>query len=72
MGQRVKDDIAKSKGDRVLQRSCEPILSLAVATWRKKDISLLSFEYISLRCLSSHQICLNCQAFVILILIKIN
>ncbi|KAJ6753415.1 VACUOLAR PROTEIN SORTING-ASSOCIATED PROTEIN VPS13 [Salix purpurea] len=49
VGQRVKDDIAKSKGDRVLQRSCEPILSLAVATWRKKDISLLSFEYISLR-----------------------
>lgn len=48
-GQRVKDDIAKSKSDRVLQRSREPILSLAVATWRKKDISLVSFEYISLR-----------------------
>ncbi|CAK7357552.1 unnamed protein product [Dovyalis caffra] len=48
-GQRVKDDSVKSKSDIVSQRSREPILSLAVATWRKKDISLVSFEVANFR-----------------------
>ncbi|XP_057987743.1 uncharacterized protein LOC110642362 isoform X2 [Hevea brasiliensis] len=51
--QRAKDDVAKLKSERVWQIStesyCEPVVYLAIATWRKKDISLVSFEYISLR-----------------------
>lgn len=31
------------------ENSCEPVFYLAVSKWRKKDISLVSFEYISLR-----------------------
>lgn len=52
--QRAKDDVAKLKGERVWQLStesyCEPVVYVAIATWRKKDTSLVSFEYISLRC----------------------
>lgn len=48
-----KDDCRKTS-ERVLQRtldiSYEPAFCLAVSKWRKKDISLVSFEYISLRC----------------------
>ncbi|WCJ32878.1 hypothetical protein M5689_014275 [Euphorbia peplus] len=38
--QRVKDDVAKVKS--------EPVVYLVISTWKKKDISLLSFEYINL------------------------
>ncbi|KAI3958319.1 hypothetical protein MKW98_011007 [Papaver atlanticum] len=34
--------------------SCEPIFYLAAAKWRNKDISLVSFEYISLRLAPLH------------------
>lgn len=50
----IKDDVAKFKAERGLlissDSSFEPVFNLAVAKWRKKDISLVSFEYISLRC----------------------
>ncbi|XP_065855428.1 uncharacterized protein [Euphorbia lathyris] len=38
--QRVKDDVAKVKS--------EPVVYLAISTWKKKDASLVSFEYINL------------------------
>ncbi|XP_048230004.1 uncharacterized protein LOC8267449 isoform X1 [Ricinus communis] len=51
--QRAMDDIANLKSERLLQISsdscCGPVVDLAIVTWRKKDISLVSFEYISLR-----------------------
>lgn len=40
--------------ERILQRtsdcSYEPVFYVAVSKWRKKDISLVSFEYIIIRC----------------------
>ncbi|KAK8498349.1 hypothetical protein V6N12_032902 [Hibiscus sabdariffa] len=49
----IKDDVPKIKAERGLlissDSSFEPVFYLAVAKWRKKDISLVSFEYISLR-----------------------
>ncbi|KAG4203337.1 hypothetical protein ERO13_A05G394600v2 [Gossypium hirsutum] len=52
-GQIKKDDSPKFKAERGLlissDSSFEPVFNLAVAKWRKKDISLVSFEYISLR-----------------------
>ncbi|XP_062008854.1 uncharacterized protein LOC133725578 isoform X1 [Rosa rugosa] len=45
-----EDDIKPS--ERILQRTSrnfEPVFCLAVSKWRKKDVSLVSFEYISLR-----------------------
>ncbi|KAG2700491.1 hypothetical protein I3760_06G000100 [Carya illinoinensis] len=36
------------------ENSCEPVFYLAVSKWRKKDISLVSFEYISLRVADFH------------------
>lgn len=49
-----KDDITKPRSERMLQRtshsSFEPVFYLAVSKWRKKDVALVSFEYISLRC----------------------
>lgn len=51
---RAKDDGAKPRSERILQMtadsSFEPVFNLAVSKWRKKDISLVSFQYISLRC----------------------
>ncbi|XP_034206662.1 uncharacterized protein LOC117620640 isoform X2 [Prunus dulcis] len=48
-----KDDVTKQRSERKLQRtshsSFEPVFYLAVSKWRKKDVSLVSFEYISLR-----------------------
>ncbi|BFG24048.1 hypothetical protein CerSpe_103220 [Prunus speciosa] len=48
-----KDDVTKQRSERMLQRtshsSFEPVFYLAVSKWRKKDVSLVSFEYISLR-----------------------
>ncbi|ONI15169.1 hypothetical protein PRUPE_3G028500 [Prunus persica] len=48
-----KDDVTKQRSERKLQRtshsSFEPAFYLAVSKWRKKDVSLVSFEYISLR-----------------------
>lgn len=50
---RTSDDIAKSKGEKVMQTacesSCEPVLYLSLAKWKKKDISLVSFQHINLR-----------------------
>ncbi|KAM3684567.1 hypothetical protein ACJW31_11G053600 [Castanea mollissima] len=50
---RTKDKSAKTRSERFLpmasDNSCEPVFYLAVSKWRKKDISLVSFEYISLR-----------------------
>lgn len=49
-----KDDVTKQRSEKKLQRtshsSFEPVFYLAVSKWRKKDVSLVSFEYISLRC----------------------
>lgn len=43
-----------SQAERKLQRTSdgfyEPVFSIAVSKWRKKDLSLVSFEYIILRC----------------------
>lgn len=54
---RTYDNSAKARNERLLpmasDNSCEPVFYLAVSNWRKKDISLVSFEYISLRCLFS-------------------
>jgi hypothetical protein len=53
---RTKDKSAKTRKERFLpafDNSCEPVFYLAVSKWRKKDISLVSFEYISLRLLFS-------------------
>ncbi|XP_021627253.1 uncharacterized protein LOC110625875 isoform X2 [Manihot esculenta] len=71
--QRAKDDVAKLKGERVWQLStesyCEPVVYVAIATWRKKDTSLVSFEYISLRVANfrlelEQEIILNLLAFI--------
>jgi hypothetical protein len=52
---RTYDNSAKARNERLLpmasENSREPVFYLAVSNWRKKDISLVSFEYISLRCL---------------------
>ena len=44
--------------ERKLQRSSdssfEPAIYIAVSKWRKKDISLVSFEYIQFRCVLLH------------------
>ncbi|CAN1217850.1 Intermembrane lipid transfer protein vps13A [Linum perenne] len=50
--QRAKDDSARSisdRGSQIVSNPFQSVLHLAVATWRKKDNSLLSFECISLR-----------------------
>ncbi|KAA8547313.1 hypothetical protein F0562_003823 [Nyssa sinensis] len=50
---RTKDDNTKIKSETAMQIAseslCEPIFCFAAAKWRNKDISLVSFEYISLR-----------------------
>ncbi|XP_048318354.2 uncharacterized protein LOC107405745 isoform X2 [Ziziphus jujuba] len=50
---RAKDDGRKPRSERIFQisfdSSFEPVFNLAVSKWRKKDISLVSFQYISLR-----------------------
>lgn len=55
---RAKDDGRKPRSERIFQisfdSSFEPVFNLAVSKWRKKDISLVSFQYISLRCLLLH------------------
>ncbi|KAL5574177.1 hypothetical protein UlMin_023774 [Ulmus minor] len=55
---RSKDDGTKSTKDKILQRtsdsSYEPVFYFAVSKWRKKDISLVSFDYISLRAADFH------------------
>ncbi|XP_050228405.1 uncharacterized protein LOC126677693 isoform X2 [Mercurialis annua] len=51
-GQRAKKDLTNLKSELMGQISsesdCEPVVDLAIATWRKKDISFVSFEYIML------------------------
>ncbi|XP_022765514.1 uncharacterized protein LOC111310374 isoform X3 [Durio zibethinus] len=53
VGQITKDDGPKFKAESGVpissDSSFEPVFYLAVAKWRKKDVSLVSFEYISLR-----------------------
>ncbi|XP_042498014.1 uncharacterized protein LOC122076662 [Macadamia integrifolia] len=48
-----KDDSSKVKNGNVIHvvsdNSCAPMLCLSAAKWRTKEISLVSFEYISLR-----------------------
>ncbi|XP_050382411.1 uncharacterized protein LOC126799284 isoform X2 [Argentina anserina] len=47
----IRDDDMKPS-ERILQKvspNYEPVFCLAVSKWRKKDVSLVSFEYISLR-----------------------
>ncbi|XP_059429987.1 uncharacterized protein LOC132163636 isoform X3 [Corylus avellana] len=55
---RTYDNSAKARNERLLpmasDNSCEPVFYLAVSNWRKKDISLVSFEYISLRVADFH------------------
>ncbi|KAK6259268.1 hypothetical protein SCA6_013742 [Theobroma cacao] len=70
VGQITKDDGPKSKAERGLQissdSSFEPVFYLAVAKWRRKDVSLVSFEYISLRVAD---FCLELEQEVILSLL---
>nr|XP_011467498.1 PREDICTED: uncharacterized protein LOC101298156 [Fragaria vesca subsp. vesca] len=50
-GHVIREDDMKPS-ERILQRpshNFEPIFCLTVSKWRKKDVSLVSFEYISLR-----------------------
>ncbi|XVF82463.1 hypothetical protein PTKIN_Ptkin16aG0050400 [Pterospermum kingtungense] len=53
VGQIIKDDGSIFKAEKGLpissKSSFQPVFYLAVAKWRKKDVSLVSFEYISLR-----------------------
>ncbi|XVE86346.1 hypothetical protein DITRI_Ditri18aG0027900 [Diplodiscus trichospermus] len=53
VGQITKDNVPKVKAEKGLpfssDSSFEPVFYLAVAKWRKKDASLVSFEYITLR-----------------------
>ncbi|CAK9168285.1 unnamed protein product [Ilex paraguariensis] len=48
---KTKENTTKMKSESVTQirTECEPVLSLAAAMWRNKDVSLVSFEYIILR-----------------------
>ncbi|KAK9134941.1 hypothetical protein Syun_014271 [Stephania yunnanensis] len=47
---KTKDDKnLKSKAHTSAERSCQSVFYLAAAKWRNKEISLVSFEYISLR-----------------------
>ena len=52
---RNQDDNTKTNGESLVQITsenlCEPVFCLAAAKWRNRDVSLVSFEYISLRCL---------------------
>lgn len=56
-GHVIREDDMKPS-ERILQRTShlnfEPVFYLAVSKWRKKDVSLVSFEYISLRCALLH------------------
>lgn len=71
----AKDDDRKPIRERILQitvdSSFEPVFNLAVSKWRKKDISLVSFQYISLRCLVLHFVHLQseipCIAYFVLL-----
>ncbi|GAV67143.1 LOW QUALITY PROTEIN: DUF1162 domain-containing protein/Chorein_N domain-containing protein [Cephalotus follicularis] len=51
--QRTKKDSKESKSEKLLQITSDnfydPVLHLAVSKWRKNDVSIVSFEYISLR-----------------------
>ena len=51
---RTKDDVTTVQSESVMQVASDssfgPVFCLAAAKWRNKDISLVSFEYISLRC----------------------
>lgn len=52
---RARDNGVKPRSEGILQMTAdsvfEPVFNLAVSKWRKKDISLVSFQYIFLRCL---------------------
>lgn len=50
---RKKDDNTKLYSDsevEIADGSCDPVFTLAAAKWRNTDTSLVSFEYISLKC----------------------
>ncbi|XP_058197048.1 uncharacterized protein LOC131313017 isoform X3 [Rhododendron vialii] len=55
---RTRDDSIKSESENPVQFTsdslCEPAFWLAVAKWRNRDVSLASFEYISLRLADFH------------------
>ncbi|XP_057965676.1 uncharacterized protein LOC131156193 isoform X2 [Malania oleifera] len=50
---KTNDDCSKARTESILQmasdNSCEPVVYLTVSRWRKKDVSLVSFEYIIIR-----------------------
>lgn len=50
---RRKDDNTRLTSDsevEIVDGSCDPVFTLAAAKWRNTDTSLVSFEYISLKC----------------------
>ncbi|KAK6918056.1 Vacuolar protein sorting-associated protein 13, DH-like domain [Dillenia turbinata] len=55
---RKRDDSADIESGNEIQEiphsSCEPVLCLAVAKWRNRDTSLVSFEYLSFRIADLH------------------
>ncbi|PSS01845.1 Vacuolar protein sorting-associated protein like [Actinidia chinensis var. chinensis] len=55
---RNQDDNTKTNGESLVQITsenlCEPVFCLAAAKWRNRDVSLVSFEYISLRMTDFH------------------
>ncbi|XAR69469.1 hypothetical protein NMG60_11001060 [Bertholletia excelsa] len=55
---RNRDNNTKSKNENpvqnILESPCEPVFRLAMAKWRNRDVSLVSFEYISLRMKDFH------------------
>lgn len=60
VGQIMKDDGKAEKGLPISSDSSfQPVFYLAVALWRKKDVSLVSFEYINLRFCLQRQMHLN-------------
>ncbi|KAL7197985.1 hypothetical protein ACSBR2_020498 [Camellia fascicularis] len=55
---RNRDDNSKTKSESLMQITsdslCDPVFFLAAAKWRNRDVSLVSFEYISLRLTDFH------------------
>ncbi|THG06671.1 hypothetical protein TEA_005294 [Camellia sinensis var. sinensis] len=55
---RNRDDNTKTKSESLMQITsdslCDPVFFLAAAKWRNRDVSLVSFEYISLRLTDFH------------------
>lgn len=59
---RRKDNNTKFNSDSEVELAdspCDPVFTLAAAKWRNTDTSLVSFEYISLKCVPLRQVYIN-------------